>query len=304
MALMQIAFRHGLGDCVNFAHSIPLYLQRGHQVQITCEPDKALLFRLSGAVVQSKLEQVVDLPYYEPLLLGQPRKDFARYNKPAANLGRSPMPALGEIEELWTELVSVRFDCTRLFAESVYEEVNAFLATISRPVVLLHTLGHSIQETKNLAHDLTLDLYRGLLQSMPGTLVLLDWDNRMPRLNSPRVRHLIDHWRCIDLETLIALIAAADLLIGIDSGPFHLARLTETPSIGIFWHPIHHPIRIALPHPQQLCLVPGRWLKAWNELARSRYRIAEWPTPKLTADFIVQQALEVLQDSARAPASS
>ena len=39
-----MSFPHGLGDCVYFAHQLPWYQRRGHDIQIVCNKDKRCLF--------------------------------------------------------------------------------------------------------------------------------------------------------------------------------------------------------------------------------------------------------------------
>ena len=50
-----ISYPHGLGDCVYFAHQLPLYRRRGHDIRIVCNPDKRCLFP-PECIVQEKME--------------------------------------------------------------------------------------------------------------------------------------------------------------------------------------------------------------------------------------------------------
>jgi hypothetical protein len=47
--MTSIQFDHGLGDCSNFAHQIPLYIRRGYEIEVECAPDKEPVFRAAGA---------------------------------------------------------------------------------------------------------------------------------------------------------------------------------------------------------------------------------------------------------------
>src|SRR5689334_7072347 len=46
---ISLRFVHGLGDCSNFAHMIPLYLSRGYTIEVEAAPDKWPIFLAAGA---------------------------------------------------------------------------------------------------------------------------------------------------------------------------------------------------------------------------------------------------------------
>src|SRR5436305_1747188 len=58
-----------------------------------------------------------------------------------------------------------------------------------------------------------------------------------------------------DAEVLAALIEAATLMIGVDSGPLHLAGATTTPTIGVWTR--HHPVHFFDLAGNVTHLVPG-----------------------------------------------
>jgi hypothetical protein len=79
------------------------------------------------------------------------------------------------------------------------------------------------------------------------TPLILKWDDRSPLPNG-RAIHCAGrgHWLWdglghADAARLAALIAQCRLMIGIDSGPLHLAGATDTPTLGVWtgMHPIH-----------------------------------------------------------------
>ena len=292
---VSVRFPHGLGDCVYFAHALPLYVKRGYDVTVACNPDKQILFEASGVdcVRDDEVYPTVswnDAAHLNDLVCSS----YAACNKAATNLSRAPMPSIGTPKELWSELISTSLDLRPYIGKTAWEEVDSFLDALPHPIILIHTKGNSFQNTKSLDDQFTLDLYRELLHTTNATLVLLDWDDRVQKLNSYRVRHLTDHWKRIGTETLLALIYRADLLIGIDSGPFHLARYTSTPSLGIFNHQDHYPIRYTLPRSQQLCLVPSNGTANWNTYARLAYNIVECEGDKVTACFAARYAKAML----------
>lgn len=113
------------------------------------------------------------------------------------------------------------------------------------PAVLMHYQGNTSVERKNLPHDLIRAVCEATLR-VGFVPVILDWDRRSPlvdgsRIHNPDARHEL--WAGTgtgDAETLAALIDASALLIGIDSGPLHVAGATTTPAIGVWTR--HHPV--------------------------------------------------------------
>lgn len=69
-----------------------------------------------------------------------------------------------------------------------------------------------------------------------------------------------------DGETLAALIGQVELMVGIDSGPGHVAGATETPTL-IAWVR-HHPVQYYGLSPNVTHLVPrdhARWIRGSRE---------------------------------------
>jgi hypothetical protein len=288
--MVSIRFEHGLGDCVNFAHQIPLYLRRGHRIQIQCSPDKEPVFRAAGAEIVGHAEAVHGWPHAAGP--GRPDHDDPwSGNKAAANLSQQPLPDIGPCPDLWGEWCDVRLSLERFVTDGRRDTVDRWMASINGPLVCLHTMGNTSTESKNLGEEETLRLYRGLLDRTDATLLLLDWDNRVPRLASHRVRHL-SHLGRIDLLTLYCVLQRAALLIGIDSGPLHFARLTACPAIGLWMH--HFPSHFALPRRDTLHVVS----QDWRDLAKFRrieFQVLECPSgPRLDGDWAARVAAECL----------
>jgi hypothetical protein len=78
-----------------------------------------------------------------------------------------------------------------------------------------------------------------------------------------RCRGIVPSWGRIDQERQVALFDKLDLLIGIDSGPFHLAMLSEVPVLGVFREIL--PWRCSLPNPRAVNLVGSRHVNAMRE---------------------------------------
>ncbi len=270
---LSVRFYHGLGDCAFFSHLIPLYLRRGYEIQVECTADKRLLFEAAGAKVIGTGGRD-DHPWAYP---GEDLRPvhgrFWQGSKPAHNLSQSPLPSIGSQGELWKEYCEERIDIRTHLAAKALKTAERWLSGLPRPVVLLHTKANTSQARKSLPDRTTLDFYRALLDRMEGSIILLDWDNRVPRVNSWRVRHLDDLGDC-PTEVLMALMTQADLLIGVDSGPLHVARFTGIPTVGV-WMPGHYPARYSLPRHEQLNVVLAEPTAQWNRFKRIPWNIVE-----------------------------
>lgn len=90
------------------------------------------------------------------------------------------------------------------------------------------------------------------------------------------MRHLSDFGPC-PLDLLLALMLEADLLIGVDSGPLHLSRFTDIPTVGV-WMPGHYPATYTLPRPEQLNVVLADHTRQWSKFKR-------WVAPIAVAGY-------------------
>lgn len=103
-----------------------------------------------------------------------------------------------------------------------------------------------------------------------------------------------------DPETMLALIDASALMIGIDSGPLHLAGCSSTPTIGVWTH--HHPIKFFDFAANVVHLVPTGHARLCNgpksaQTFRERYRHATYAN---MGRAIVEQAEQLVQLTERA----
>ena len=165
------------------------------------------------------------------------------------------------------------------------------MRTLPRPLILFASQGNTATECKDLNHEAQSRVLQGLLNSTNGSVILLDWDQRVFKLPNWRVRHLVDDWKPLNTIELYALISRADLVVGCDSGVLHFSRFTETLALG-FWTR-HHPSQFALPRRNTLHVVP----RSRNELSRYRriaYNIVECPGERLSGRFIAEQAVRML----------
>lgn len=269
----RIRFQHGLGDCAYFAHLIPLYTKRGYQIDVECTPDKRLIFSAAGATVFEGTAPVEHAWGYPTGGIHDGHGKFWQGSKIGHNISEAPLPNIGSKAELWDELCQSRIDIRPHLSAEIQETARQWLAVLPRPVVLFHQTGNTGQARKSLSNAVASAYYEAFLDRCDGTMILLDWDQRVPRLASYRIRHLADFGPC-SLELLLALMTEADLLIGVDSGPLHLSRFTNIPTIGI-WQPGHYPATYTLPRPEQLNVVLTDHTRRWNRFKRIPWNLVE-----------------------------
>jgi SAM-dependent methyltransferase len=126
--------------------------------------------------------------------------------------------------------------------------------------VLMHYEGNTSPEKKNISHEVAGSVCEATLEAdfVP---VILDWDHRsgLPdekRIFCPNAGHSI--WGGFgsgDAAIIAGLISRASLMVGVDSGPLHVAGATSTPTIGVWAK--HHPSQFFDPCPNVLHFVPG-----------------------------------------------
>ena len=289
---ISVSFRHGLGDCAYFAHLLPLYIKRGYEVEVECTPDKRAVFHAAGAkTIESGAAQ--SHPWsYPPGETREGHGHFWQGSKMGHNISQSPLPNIGDKSQLWQEYCDTRIDIDPLLPDKAKRTVENWLKALPRPIVLLHSKGNTAQDRKSLPDAITAQFYRQFIDQCDGTLVLLDWDNRVPRLGSHRIRHLADLGSC-SLEVLLALITRSDLIVGIDSGPLHVSRFTNTPALGV-WMPGHYPTTYTLPRREQLNAVLAEPTQRWNRFKRIPWNIVEHPGREFDANRLASLCQQML----------
>ncbi len=290
--VIRVKFHHGLGDCAYFAHLIRLYLQRGYQIEVECTPDKRIIFEAAGARV---LEHGADVSHAWGYPSGGTHEGHGRFwqgSKIGNNISAAPLPDIGEKSELWDELCRSHIDIRPHLTMECLNTARRWLERLPRPVVLLHQKGNTAQQRKSLSDAVAEAFYRKFLDQCDGTLILLDWDERVPRLASFRIRHLSDFGPC-PVELLLALMTEADLMIGVDSGPLHMSRFTNIPTLGI-WQPGHYPSTYTLPRNEQLNVVLSEHTRQWNRYKRIPWNIVEHPRATFNAETLIELTGQML----------
>lgn len=264
-----IEFRHGLGDAVQLTAVLK---HLGH-----CHPDwnvdvaalhgkHSACRRLCGrsyfldrdAIDRASYDEVFPLEWLEchAVEAGCPSTKTTRCLREVFHL--SPIP----------ELCRYTIQC----GDPARDAARRYLAGISHPIedgkrfnaVLIHYEGNTSGDRKNLAHDLVRELCAIILRA-GATPVILDWDARSPlpdgmTIHNPGAGHPL--WGGAgtgDAEVLAALIEAARLMIGVDSGPLHVAGATTTTALGVWTR--HHPVHFFDLADNVTHLVPGDHVK-------------------------------------------
>lgn len=292
---VDISFPHGLGDCANFALVAQLYREHGVDVRVACEANKHAFFKTVGVPTlengSEAATKAVYHPWWEPDHLGRVKPDnILSQNKIWRNIAASPLPTLPfSANELWDKLLQLR---KRDLFDRHRELVAPFIADLPGPLLLIHAHGNTSSGQKDMPTVVPRDLMQLFLERTGGSIVILDWDNRIKWAHSSRIRHINYHFdkQLATPDALMGLLASADLFIGIDSGPFHLAGVADIPSIGVWFD--HHPLRYAL--PRQNCLnIVAKYFPA-NLWGAEQFNIVTQP---ITADYIVAAAEKMLSSA-------
>ena len=289
----HIDFPHGLGDCVYFAHAARLYRRRGFDIRVRANPEKQVLFDAAGIPPANADGELFAWNHGEALDFLDDETHW-KANKATANFSAFPMPDIGvPSEALWKEFASEQIDIGPYLPSEAFMEVDRFFQTLKRPITLLHTKGNSFQESKSVPDDLAIGIYREILDHIAGTLVLLDWDNRVPRISHGQIKHLTSDWKRIDLCELMAAIIRADLVVGVDSGPLHLCRFSKTLSVGI-WLENHHPAEFTLPRAEQVNISLERNAQRINKYTRWHFNIVEEQAERLRPELVGRTCADLI----------
>jgi hypothetical protein len=297
MPEVKIKFdHHGLGDCVHFAHVLQLYKRRGFDVTVQAEPNKLFVWQVAGVKVAEQ-GGLTDHPFIYPWQFEDLNQPDHLGNKVAHNLEVDQMPRIGSREELWPELCQVRLSAREHVSTEARAEATRFLEGLPRPIICLHSRGTNWQERKSLPIETDFNLILALLDRTGGSVVVLDFDRRAPMVGDARCKGIKPSWGHIGIDRLCALYEQADLMIGVDSGPLHVAALTDIKALGIFRQ--IPPVRCCLPNPNATYMVPGKLHEQW-ERRKNLWRFTEYAGDEPTAREIADVAVKLLETATKA----
>ncbi len=254
-----INFRHGLGDAVQLT-TVLLHLKKHRPdwlVDVNTLVGKHSAFHglCNRVYVQDResppccqYQQRFDLEWHESAVSYGDSPSTKAERSLREEFGISPDPALCRYAiQIGTEATSLARSYLERVCQTAPRENGRF------PAVLIHYEGNTSAEFKNIPTEVIQRLCDDILEA-GFTPIILDWDYRTPlveanrvdgtaRVHCPVVTEPI--WRGTgtgDAESLAALIDLSSLMIGVDSGPLHVAGATSTPTLGVWtWHhPLHY----------------------------------------------------------------
>lgn len=266
-----LKFGHGLGDAVQFTIVLK-HLRRYRpewEVDVLASRGKHSAFHgLCRRVCHDQQPLPSDRAYDQCIDVR-----WLEQNRPYDNLPSTKVTRC-LLEEFGIEPDPALFTYQLNVGEEARERAAAYLRTICAgrpprdnryPVLLLHYEGNTSQSNKNLSHETA----EAVCQAAIGAglvPVILDWDGRSPL---PDQKHIFcpptghgDIWGGFgsgDAELLAALIEQSTLMVGVDSGPLHVAGATTTPTIGVWTR--HFPAQFFDLADNVTHFVPTNWRK-------------------------------------------
>lgn len=292
---INVHFDHGLGDCVHFiAFCKVLKDKYGITVNIHYEDNKKDVFVAAG-IQYAELKDSIYHRWTYPPDFNYPETVDGNGSKLFGNI---LLRTEQERRDFYSAMVDV--DLTDMLqtivTKEATEKVNNCLKDLPCPFILLHLWGTNLAPYKNL--DNHLEVYNVLLDMFDGTLILLDWDNRATRINHSRVRHFDTDFHLHSIAETAALFDIANItggiMIGVDSGPYHLTAMHPIPSLGIFHH--HYPACVSLPSPKQVVMTRNAdSYKPCNRIRRKRWNIVEYSDSLPSPSDVATQAQRMLE---------
>jgi ADP-heptose:LPS heptosyltransferase/SAM-dependent methyltransferase len=248
-----IQFRHGLGDAAQLT-VVLRHLQYDHpewSIELAALPGKQSVgrgFCESVSVLNSAIGRTAG--YQQVFSLDWDECVEAYGEWPSTK----PTRCLREVFRLEPKLELYGYQIARSVAAD--QRARDYLTSICPegpllnerfPVVLLHYQGNTSCDKKDLSHEVARRTCE-TVRELGYVPVILDWDHRSPLIDQhtihcPPADHALWGGQGTgDAEILAALIEASSLLVGIDSGPLHVAGATSTPSLGVWTrhHPVHY----------------------------------------------------------------
>lgn len=271
---IYLDFKHGVGDCVHFAKLAKVYRNHGVDLRVNFPAHKQMIGNVLEIPQHKTMTPIRHTWWYLPCF-NCPRIDGDwQGSKIAMQINAAPLPTIGERESVWEALCGMNTDGLATLTvdkERAYHTAE-YLEGLPRPIILTHTQGISFKEHKNLPYWLVLELH-GMLLSAGLSVISLDPASAVPLMAHKHYRN-IWKWKLMELEDLAALMREADLLVGVDSGPYHFAALTTIPVLGVFTG--HYPSCVGLPRTKTVNMVPN-FFRLLNK-SKERWNLVEYPT--------------------------
>lgn len=262
---LLLTFEHGLGDAIQFT-AVLRHLKSAHpewKIDVASKTGKHTAF--NGLCRRSYDIDREPLPtnYKQIVKIEWPEHGGNDKDTPSTKTVR----CIRERMEMEVDHGLLRYSID-IQAES-FAAAEAYLTGIGAKrsggsgfnVVALHYQGNTATERKNLDHSVARAICLHILSAgfIP---LILDWDRRSP-LPENRTIFCPDAndplWGATgtgDANRLAALLESCAAVVGIDSGPLHVAAATTVPTIGVWTKhlPVHYFDYSLVQH-----LVPDNW---------------------------------------------
>lgn len=293
-----LKFSHGLGDAIQLG-IVLRHLTKYHAnwlIDVWALHGKHSAMRGLASFVysdrgeqprESEYDQILNLSWFEC------HKSFDRVPSTKAALCLSEVFRVDPDPDLFSYSVRTTPESELAAEEYLRSITNADPKNGRWPVGIIHYQGNTSSERKNLTHDVSSEVCRSMLTAGI-TPVILDWDRRTPLVDAIDV-HCPDSGHPIwggsgtgDASTIAALIERSTIMVGVDSGPLHVAGATSTPTIGVWTG--HLPVRYFDRADNVTHLVPQDWRENMTHGQRSvferLYKYRERSTNSLARDII------------------
>jgi ADP-heptose:LPS heptosyltransferase len=297
---LKIKFNHALGDTAQACALFSVWQQHGYSIEVEADGNKRMLWKAANIARANEgskypfFEYVYPKTFWDPVKNEAAPEDDWKLNKIANAITHPLLPSIGEHRQVWDELIKIRlnYDTIKNFQSS--KEAEEFLKGMPRPIICIHSVGSNFSDRKSLPVGVTFRTILKLLKETKGSVISLDFDCREPIVGHPRCKGIKPSWGHIGFDRLCTLYDKSDLVIGVDSGPFHCTNFTNVKSLGVFLK--IQPTRCCIPNPNAKYLVSSNLDKYWDSYSESglwnfdRYK-GECPTE----DDIVASALGILR---------
>jgi len=286
--------QHGLGDVANFIHVARFYQNHGYTVTVQIENNKKFLWEIAGVnIIQNG--NLPEHPYHHSCNFNDLNFPDYQANKIAFGLQDPVLPSLRELgltkKQAWEELCNIYISAHEHISEEAHVEAEKFLADMPRPIICLHSCGSGWSERKSIHPETAFHVITNLLDYTKGSVIVIDYDRRAPMVGDARCKGIVPSWGHIGIDRLCALFEKSDLFIGIDSGPFHVARLTSVKCLGVFRE--IHPNHVCLPNKKAVYLASNKYESYWSK-ERDRWNISTYDGDEPKAQEIVNHAIKML----------
>jgi len=300
-----LEFRHGLGDAVQLTVVLK-HLRHYHldwQVEVAALIGKHSAYRgLCANIVVLDQDRCDHSRFHRVFQLDWDEARSGEPNCPSTKATRCLREVFGldPVPDLCTYTINVSDDARQRAQEYLSNICGDKQVETGRfRAVLIHYEGNTSGSKKNLSHELVEELCN-VITAAGHVPIILDWDNRSPLIGKPGIHNPgADHplWGNIgtgDAEILAALTELSSLMIGVDSGPLHVAGATDTPTIGVWTH--HHPVHFFDLADNVVYLVPNghpklAYGKAAVDYFRKNYDFHVYKDPCVDLPALVESRL-------------